>query len=166
LNLPASYSALAANGQISWADALGTGSNARTLVLSIPGASLTASAVAGVTATGSGSATLTLSGTQDGLSAYLAAAGNLVLSGTAGQSYTLTVTDNVGATATATTTVTVTPNLAPDAVATTATPIAIAPATIHAAATRKTLSLGNTCDHPEKHAPRIAPLPARTTHSS
>jgi hypothetical protein len=44
LNLPASYSALAANGQISWANALGAGSEARTLVLSIPGASLTASA--------------------------------------------------------------------------------------------------------------------------
>jgi hypothetical protein len=100
LSMPASFTVAATSGQITLpAGALGSDSVSRTLVLSVSGGTLTASGLSGsgITASGasSGVSTLTLTGSASSLSAYLAAAGNVLFSGTAGQSYTLTATAQV-----------------------------------------------------------------------
>jgi hypothetical protein len=98
LTLPATIATNATGGQITLAsNALGTSSVLiRTLILSVPSGSLfTANTLpTGITAVGgtSGVTTLTLTGTESSLSAYLSTAGNLVFSGTAGATSTLTAT--------------------------------------------------------------------------
>ncbi|NDB18451.1 MAG: hypothetical protein EB027_04205, partial [Actinobacteria bacterium] len=96
LSLPANFVAAVSNGEIRLAaNALGSGSAARTLVLSVSGGTLVTALgnglSEGVTASGSGSGTLTLSGSEASLSAYVATAGRILFNGTAG-SYTLTAT--------------------------------------------------------------------------
>ncbi len=95
LTLPSAMTVSTSNGQITLAaNALGSGTAERTVVISTSVNALTATGLGGsaVNATGSASnaSTITLTGTEQALSTYLATAGKLVFSGSAG-SYTLTV---------------------------------------------------------------------------
>ncbi|NDB18781.1 MAG: hypothetical protein EB027_05920, partial [Actinobacteria bacterium] len=103
LNIPSSFSTPAVNGELRFANAVGTGTDIVTVVLAVrggpTGAAPTLSSALGngvasdVTVSGNATSTLTLTGTASAVSTYLTASNRILFNGTASTStYTITAT--------------------------------------------------------------------------
>ena len=93
LNIPSSFSTPAVNGELRFANAVGTGTDIVTVVLAVrggpTGAAPTLSSALGngvandVTVSGNATSTLTLTGTASAVSTYLTASNRILFNGTA-----------------------------------------------------------------------------------